>query len=671
MSVKLKLLALSLLPLAGILCLGTMGFLQNNAVSNEMGQVKGLSQLAVHISRLVHETQKERGMTAGYLGSKGQKFATELPKQRQETDKRAEEMNAYLSSFHTEQYGSEFQASLENALGELNKLSTKRSAVTALEIPGPAAIGYYTGMNKSFLDTIGTMTKLGSNNELTTTIAAYVNFLNGKERAGVERAVLSGAFAGDKFAPGMYEKFLTLVSEQDTYAREFKRLASPENTQEFEAKMQDPAVAEVETYRQVAREKAAQGGFGQDASAWFATISKKINLLKATEDYLSEDLNAQVNSMKSAADMQLWIIGLLSATIVCAVTATGWWVTRSIVTPVNETVEILQHVAEGDLTKQMNDNRKDEFGTLAKQFNFVINNLREVIKSISQNAETLNVSSTALGSTATQLTGNASETTTVSSSAFNSSQEMSTNMSNVASSTEEMSVNVKTIASAVEEMTSSIAEVAQNAEKAAGVAGQAAKLTEQSSEKINHLGSAAQEIGQVIEVIQDIAEQTNLLALNATIEAARAGDAGKGFAVVATEVKDLAKQTANATEEIRGRIERIQGSTGETVTAIGDIQKVIQDVNAVSQTIASAVEQQRATTTEIARNISETSTAAETVAKGVSDAAVASGDITQSMVRVDETSKETAKGAADTQDAGKNLMKQAEDLKQLVGHFNV
>ncbi|MDP1798058.1 MAG: methyl-accepting chemotaxis protein, partial [Planctomycetaceae bacterium] len=229
----------------------------------------------------------------------------------------------------------------------------------------------------------------------------------------------------------------------------------------------------------------------------------------------------------------------------------------------------------------------------------------------------LNSSAQGLSSTAEQLTNGASEATNLSTSVSAAAEEMSANMNGVSASTEQVTANVRSVAAAIEEMTASIAEVAQNAERAAGVAQEASQLTETSSAKIGQLGLAATEIGKVIEVIQDIAEQTNLLALNATIEAARAGDAGKGFAVVATEVKELAKQTATATDDIRSRIEAIQAATNEAVHAMGEIEAVIRNVNDVSRTIASAVEEQRITTTEISRNVAETTQAVDTVSRSI------------------------------------------------------
>ncbi len=282
----------------------------------------------------------------------------------------------------------------------------------------------------------------------------------------------------------------------------------------------------------------------------------------------------------------------------------------------------------------------------------------------------LNSSAQGLTSTADQLTNGANEATNLSTSVSAAAEEMSANMNGVSASTEEMSSNVRSVAAAIEEMTASIAEVAQNAERAAGVAQEAAVLTESSSAKIGQLGAAASEIGKVIEVIQDIAEQTNLLALNATIEAARAGEAGKGFAVVATEVKELAKQTATATDDIRSRIEAIQAATTEAISAIGNIEQVIRNVNDVSRTIASAVEEQRITTTEISRSVSETTSAVDNVSKSIVESAMASREITQNMVRVDQASRQTSVGASTAKDAGEELLVLATDLQKLVQEMN-
>jgi methyl-accepting chemotaxis protein len=380
----------------------------------------------------------------------------------------------------------------------------------------------------------------------------------------------------------------------------------------------------------------------------------------------------QSASARAANQAILTVIGFAFGGVVLGIVM-AFIITRMIVNPIKKAVAMLKDIAqgEGDLTKRLDDRSKDEIGQMANWFNVFVEKLQGIIKRIADNSKTLAGSSTELSATATQLAGGAEETTRQSTTVASAAEEMAANMRNMAAATEEMTSNIKTVAAATEEMTASIAEIAKNAEQASIVAGNAAQVASSSNETIGQLGNAADEIGKVIEVIQDIAEQTNLLALNATIEAARAGDAGKGFAVVATEVKELAKQTAEATEDIRGRIEGIQTSSKEAVDSIGKISEVIQQVNEISRTIASAVEEQSVTTKEIAQNVNQTSQAAETVAIGVTQSASASKEITQNITGVDVAAKQTAQGAAHTQVAGGELSKLAEELQGLVGQFQV
>ncbi len=346
-------------------------------------------------------------------------------------------------------------------------------------------------------------------------------------------------------------------------------------------------------------------------------------------------------------------------------------------------VENVSHVlnlaAGGDLTQVYEVAEADEdiaetrntFTAIAKAVNAMCAKLRNVISNVAQNATTLVNTSTELSSTADQLTSGADETTNQSATVASAAEEMSINMKQVSDSTGQMSENVRTVAAATEEMTATIGEIAKNAEQSAAVAGQAASLAEVSNEKVGSLGVAADEIGKVIEVIQDIAEQTNLLALNATIEAARAGEAGKGFAVVATEVKELAKQTATATDDIRRRIEGIQGSSGEAVDAIKEITEVINNVNDVARTIAAAVEEQSATTKEISQTIAQTAEAADTVSQGVKESAIASQEITENIVGVDQGAKNTSAAATETKASSSALAGLAGELQELVGEFKV
>lgn len=369
-------------------------------------------------------------------------------------------------------------------------------------------------------------------------------------------------------------------------------------------------------------------------------------------------------ALRENAAIVLLFVGLAAAVLFLLVT-------RSITLPVRDTVDAFKRFAEGNLNRRLEVSTSDEMGELRTAANGLIDKLRMMMGQMDTCSTQLTGASSALNNTASQLAAGADETTGQSSSVAAAAEEMATNMRSMATSTNQMLGNVRTVSTSVEQMTAAIAEVASSAETAARVAAGAAALAGNSSQKVDQLGRAATEIGAVIELIQDIAEQTNLLALNATIEAARAGDAGKGFAVVATEVKQLARQTAEATESIRGRIEAIQTSAQEAVQAISEIRDVVGKVNDVSRTIASAVEEQSITTREIARNVAHASTSAETVATGITETASAAQEVTRNIAGVDRNARRTAADADATRSSGHHLATLAEQLQGLVGQFQI
>lgn len=310
---------------------------------------------------------------------------------------------------------------------------------------------------------------------------------------------------------------------------------------------------------------------------------------------------------------------------------------------VDSILEVVDAAAQGDLTRDISVKGDDALGKVGEGLTKFFGDLRESVQSININA--------------LALAGASEQMTAVSEKMATTAEETSAQAGAVSTASEQVGKNVDTVATSSEEMNASIQEIARNVNEAAEVSSKAVAMSKKTNDTIAELGKSGNEIGNVIKVITSIAEQTNLLALNATIEAARAGEAGKGFAVVANEVKELASQTAQATEDIGNKIMDIQNKTSESVEAIGEITNIINKINEISNTIASSVEEQSATTAEIGRNVVE-------AAKGT-------GEISTNITGVAESAADTAQGASENQKGAVELANTAAELQKLVARFKI
>ncbi|WP_429192735.1 methyl-accepting chemotaxis protein [Aeromonas salmonicida] len=602
-----KMLLVVCLPLLALLFFSGRYVYERYQVEQEMGQAQAALYVAREAAQLAHELQKERGMSAGFLGSGGNKFRDALPAQRKLVD-------TLLVRFH------EDPALL--ALGEVQQaltgLTAMRERVGALGVEVAEQVGFYSRLISQLLAVVDQVSLNSQDATIALQTNAYAAFLQSKERMGLERATLSNVFGRDHFTPALLQQFISLLAAQNTYLERFQAVASPSQRQLLADSLTSPLVAKVAAMEQLALDKATSGGFGVDAEAWFALSTDKIGLLKESEDRLYQQLFERVEQMRAKSASDFWWAALGVLLCVALTTFVCWRVVRDLhlgFMALHQTFKRL--VQENDLTVRVNWRSGDELGALAQDLNHFLAHLEGLLLAVRRSCEVLARSAATSADVIAEVNAGVVK-------GFG---------------------QVDLVATAATEMASTVAEIARNAtqtslatQQAIGRARQGDKEVDQTIDAIqlvagtlantqqlvDSLYQDTESVGEALNLIKQISDRTNLLALNAAIEAARAGESGRGFAVVAEEVRALASRTQQAAEDIERMLSRLRQGADQAVTAmhlgteqaglsvteakragseLSDIVSEVRKVSDMTAQVATATEEQRYVTDDIQHNV--------------------------------------------------------------------